>query len=183
MSKPVKELIAETYKQRFANVTGAVLVDIRGVDANNNNRLRDDLGQKHIRVTVVKNTLARKAFEQNELAPINELLDGACAVVYPENGDTTVVNVARELVSWAKELDKMEFKGAIMEGTVFGPDEVDALSKYPTREEAQAQVVQLVLSPAQKLVGAITGPGQQLAGLVDAIRQKLEDGDEIKKAG
>ncbi|MFW6058658.1 MAG: 50S ribosomal protein L10 [Phycisphaeraceae bacterium] len=183
MSKPIKELITTTYRQRFDGVTGAVLVDVRGIDANNNNRLRHDLNGKGIRITVVKNTLARRAFEQNELAPLTELLDGACAVVYPSNGDATVVNVARELVKWAKELENLEFRGAVMEGAVFGPNEIDALSKYPTREEAHAQIVQLVLSPAQKLVGAITGPGQQLAGLVDAIRQKLEDGEEIRKAG
>ena len=183
MSKPVKELIIETYRQRFDGVSSAVLVDIRGVDANNNNRLRNDLNSKHIRVSVVKNSLARYAFQNHDLEPLNDMLEGACAVVHPSNGDTTVVNVARELVSWAKEVPQIEFKGALLDGALFGPNEIDALSKYPTREEAQGQAVQLLLAPAQQLAGAITGPGQQLAGMVDAIRQKLEDGEEIKKAG
>jgi len=184
MSKPVKELITETYKHRFENVTGAVLVDIRGLDANSNNRMRTDLNDKQIRISVVKNTLARKAFENHDLEPLNDMLEGACALVYPCDGDdVTVVNVARELVQWAKEYDKLELKGAIMDGAVFGPSEVDALSKYPTREEAHAQIVQLVLTPAQNLVSSILSPGQQVAGVVDAIRQKLEDGEQIKKAG
>ncbi len=183
MSKPIKSLITETYRQRFEGVTGAVLVDVRGIEANDNNVMRSSLSDKGIRITVVKNTLARQAFENHDLAPLSELLDGACAVVYPSNGDASVVHVARELITWAKEIEKLEFKGAVMEGATFGPGEIDALSKYPTREEAHAQIVQLLFAPAQKLVGSITGPGQQLAGLVDAIRQKLEDGEEIKKAG
>lgn len=183
MSKPVKELITESYRQRFADVSGAVLVDIRGVDANNTNALRAEMAGKGVRITIVKNTLARKAFEEHDLGKLNELLEGGSALVYPSNGEATVVNIARDLIRWAKQLDQLQFKGAVMEGIVFGPDEIDALSKYPTREEAQAQVVQLVLAPAQKLVGSILGPGQQLAGLVDGIRQKLEDGEQIKKAG
>ncbi|MFP4145611.1 MAG: 50S ribosomal protein L10 [Phycisphaeraceae bacterium] len=182
MSKPVKNLIIESYKQRFADVTGAVLIDIRGIEANENNTLRNGLAEKQIRVTVVKNSLAKKAFEGTDLESVDELLEGSAAMVYPTDGDVTVVNVAREMVDWAKKLPKLEFKGAIMDGILFGPDQVEDLSKYPTREEAQAQTVQLLLSPAQNLVGAITGPGKKVASLIEAIREKLESGEEIKAA-
>ncbi|MFA9477987.1 50S ribosomal protein L10 [Phycisphaerales bacterium AB-hyl4] len=182
MSKPVKNLIVDTYKKRFEGVSGAVLVDVRGVDSNTNNRFRADLGGKQIKVTVIKNSLAKKAFENTDMAAINELLDGSVAVVYPAEGDQTVVNVARELITWAKEIPSLEFKGALMEGMTFGADEIDALSKYPTREEAQAQVVQILLTPAQNLVGAALGPGRKVASLVKAVEEKLEKGEEIKAA-
>src|SRR5699024_4506909 len=96
--------------------------------------------RKHIKVTVVKNTLAQKAFEGTDLVQLGDLLDGPSAVVYPVSEETSVVGVARELITWAKELPTVQFKGALMEGMVFGPDEIEALSKYPTKEEAQAQV-------------------------------------------
>lgn len=181
MSKPVKELIVESYKQQFAGVSGAVLVDIRGINANDNNRLRSSLAEKDVKVTVVKNTLARKAFENTDLEAISQMLEGANALVYPVSQETTVVNVARELMSWAKEVPNLEFRGALMEGVHFAADEVEALSNYPTREEAQAEVVQLLLAPAQKLVGSVLGPGQQVAGLLKSIEEKLEKGESITK--
>ncbi len=181
MSKPVKNLMIQSYKQRFGDVTGAVLIDIRGINAETNNRLRAGLGEKQVKVTVVKNSLARKAFQGTALEPVDELLEGSAAMVYPTNGDTTAVDVARELMSWAKQIEGFAFKGAILDGIVFGPDEVEALSKYPTRDEAQAQVIQLVLTPAQNLVGAVLGPGRKIAGLVDAIKDKLEQGESIEK--
>jgi len=183
MSKPVKNLITKSYEQQFANLSGAVLVDIRGVNATDNNRLRSGLAEKQIKVTVVKNSLAKRAFGAGELAPLGELMQGPSAMVYPTDEEASVVSVARELLTWAKEVENLEFKGALMEGITFGPDEIEALSKYPTKEEAQAQVVQLLLSPAQNLVGQIVGPGRKVASLVDAIREKLENGEEIKKAG
>lgn len=184
MSKPVKNLIIETYKQRFDGLGGAVLIDIRGIKSNDNNRLRHGLAEKRIKVTVVKNSLAQRAFADTDLAQINELLEGPTALVYPVDEDVSVVGVARELISWAKQMERLEFKGALMDGILFGPDQIEALSKYPTKEEAQSQVVQILLTPAQKLVGSILSPGRKVASLIEAIREKLEQGQTItKKAG
>ncbi len=182
MSKPVKNLIVNSYKNRFAGLTGGVLVDIRGIKSNDTNSLRADLAQKQIKITIVKNSLAKKAFEDAELAPLNDLIDGPSAMVYPVSEDASVVSIARELITAAKKLKELEFKGALMEGIVFGPDEIDALSKYPTKEEAHAQVVQILLSPAQNLVGAVTGPGKMIASILKTVQEKLENGEEIKKA-
>jgi len=177
MSKPIKNLITAQYKQRFADVESAVLIDIRGIASNDNNKLRADLKQKQIRVTVVNNNLARGAFAGTALQNIGSLLEGPSALVY---GGASVVDVARELIAIVKEIKTIQFKGAVMEGQIFNADEIEALSKYPTREEAQAQVVQLILSPANKLAGSILGPGRKIASLVKAIEEKLEKGEAIK---
>ena len=67
MSKPIKELIIDDYRKRFQELDGALVVDLRGIEANDNNDLRCGLHSKAIRVTVVKNTLARKAFAGTKL--------------------------------------------------------------------------------------------------------------------
>ncbi|MHC4142730.1 MAG: 50S ribosomal protein L10 [Planctomycetota bacterium] len=76
MSKPVKELIMADYQKRFAGLDQALLIDIRGIGANESNALRLDLAQKTIRVTVVKNSLARKAFSGTGLEPLTPALEG-----------------------------------------------------------------------------------------------------------
>ncbi len=182
MSKPIKNLIVETYKNRFEGISGGVLVDVRGVKSNDTNTLRADLAKKQIKITIVKNSLAKKAFEGGELAAMNDLIDGPSAMVYPVSEEASVVSVARELIDAAKKLKELEFRGALMEGIVFGPKEIEALSKYPTKDEAQAQVVQILLSPAQNLIGAATGPGKMIASILKTVQEKLEKGEEIKKA-
>jgi large subunit ribosomal protein L10 len=181
MSKPVKNLIVESYKRRFEGVTGAVVVDIRGIASNDNNKFRETLAQKQIKVTVVKNSLARRAFEGTEMTDLGEMLEGSSAMVYPVGEDVSVVSVARELIGMVKQLPNLTFKGALMDGIRFGPDEIDALSKYPTREEAQAKVVQVLLSPGRNLAGAIAGPGGRIASILKTIQDKLEKGETIAK--
>ena len=179
MSKPVKEMIMRTYREAFADVTDIVLVDIRGLDSNTNHELRDGLAQKQITVRVVKNALARKTFEDlPTLAPINDLIEGPTAVAY---GGESVVDVARELIDWAKKHDEVELKGAIMEGTVFGADEVERLSKFPTRVEAQAEVISVALGPGASVIGAATSAGANIASILKTIEEKLEKGEAIEK--
>ncbi len=181
MSKTVKDMMTRMYREKFAEVNDAVLIDVRGIESNDNNALRGDLAGKQIRISVVKNLLARKALADTSLAPLCDLIDGPTALAFSVSEDVSVVNVARELVDWARKLGDLEFKGAVMEGTVFGPDQVTALSKYPTRDEAHAEAVQIILSPAKNLAGAIASPGTTLAALVKAIEEKLESGETIAK--
>jgi len=179
MSKPVKELIIKQYRSRFAGVEGAVIVDLRGYDATENNRLRNHLRGKGVKVTVVKNTLARKAITGTPLEAVGKALVGPAAFAY---GSDSVVAVARELIDWSRKVKELELKAAVLDGTLFeGSEGVRRLSQFPTREEAQARVVQLVLSPAKKAVGAVVSPGSRILGIVKSIEEKLEKGESIAR--
>jgi large subunit ribosomal protein L10 len=179
MSKPIKEMIVDDYKQRFDDLDGALIVDIRGMTANENNSLRLGLFKKQIRVTVIKNTLAKKAFAGTKLEALSDGLEGPTALAY---GAESVIDVARELVEWAKKIKQLTLKGAVLDGTYYGGAEgVKRLSTFPTKEEAQAKVVQLVLSPASNLLRAATSPGSNILGIVKEIQERLEKGQAIAK--
>lgn len=181
MSKPVKEMIIDEYRRRFDGVTGGVLVHIRGLDAISNNSMRNELRKKSIQVTLLKNTLAKKAFSGTPLESLEPGLVGPTAFVY---GAESAVDVAREIVSWAKKIEEMELQAASLDGVFFeGAAGVQALSKFPTREEAQGTVVTLLLSPHKNVVGCAKSPGSKLLGIVKTIQEKLEDGETIAKVG
>ena len=178
MSKPVKELMIADYQRRFGDVENALLIDIRGIDANENNVFRIDLARKDIRVTVIKNTLAKKAFAGTRLEVLSRALVGPSAVAY---GAESVVNVARELVEWARKIENLGLKAAVLDGELFeGKAGVERLSRYPTREEVQGQMVQLLLTPGGEIVSLVAAPGGEVLAIVEAIIEKREKGEEIK---
>ncbi|MSQ89994.1 MAG: 50S ribosomal protein L10 [Phycisphaerales bacterium] len=177
MSKPIKNMIVGEYKKRFADVEGAVLIEIRGIPAKATTQLRAQLRATDVRVTVVKNTLAKRAFIGTPLAPLAAGLNGPRAIVY---GKASVVTIARQLVKSARDNDKLALMGACLDGAWFeGKDGVTRLSKFPTREEAHSQLITLVLSPARKAVAAVKGPGGRLLGIVKEIQSRLEKGESI----
>ncbi|MGE3107883.1 MAG: 50S ribosomal protein L10 [Phycisphaerales bacterium] len=182
MSKQVKGIIIRGYKERLEGVNDAALISIRGLKAIDTTKIRASMRQKNIRITVMRNSLAGKAFEGSKLTGLEPLMKEANALCY---GGNSVVEVARELVKLIEVFPTLELKGAILDGDLFAGDKgVKELSKYPTREEGIAQVITLIVSPAKKLVAQIKGPGSNIAGLVKAIEDKLEKGEAIaKKAG
>ncbi len=181
MSKTVKQMIVNDYASLFGEESDVAVISIRGIGANENNEMRSTLREKGIRVTVIRNALAKQQFTGSALEALSRVLEGPSALAY---GGASVVEVARELVELVKEFPELELKGAILDGEVFeGNAEVERLAKFPTLEEALAETVQLVLSPAQNLVAGVMGPGRNLASLVKAIEEKLEKGEEIAKVG
>jgi large subunit ribosomal protein L10 len=148
MSKPVKEMMIRDFQERLGDTEDALVISLRGISANDNNAIRKGLAKKEIRVTVVRNKLFGQAFADTNLSGLSEILKGSNAIAY---GAESVVEVAREVVALVKEFPDIELKGAILDGMLFSGDAgVKELSKYPTRDEAIAQDVALILSPARE---------------------------------
>ncbi|MCL2701872.1 MAG: 50S ribosomal protein L10 [Phycisphaerae bacterium] len=180
MSKPVKNLIQKELSKRLDGATNLAVIGFTGLDSNTTNTVRGKLAKKQMRVSVVKNSLAKQTFKALGIESASILLEGPCALVY---GGESVVNIARELIEIGKDAGAMQLKGAVMEGTVFrGAEEVAALSKYPTRDEAIANLVAAVLSPGRKLAAAILAPGSKLASVLKTIEEKHGDGGASESA-
>lgn len=179
MSKAIKDMIIRDYSSRIHGFQDGALISIRGVSAQETTKLRTNLRKKQIKITVVRNSLARKAFQGTGFQGLEPLLVGSSALAY---GGASVVEIARELVNALKEMPKIELKGAILDGQLFTGDKgVKELSKFPTKEEALGQTVSLLLGPAKKLAAQIKGPGSSIAGVIKAIETKLEKGETIAK--
>ncbi len=171
MSKKVKSLIIDEMKSRFQNVHEFVIVSMRGIDGIENNTIRDELGKKGIRLTVVKNSLASRAFSDLGMPAVSEILAGPCTVAY---GGESIVDVAKELVEWNKKQSLLEIKGGYLEGQVLDAGAAVGLSKMPSRAELQAMVVMITQSPARKLASVITSPAGVIAGCLKTIIDKQE---------
>ena len=169
MSKPVKELVRKELMKRLDGVSSLAVIGFTGLDAVSTNKVRSNLVKKDIHVTVVKNALAKQAFKELGLTSASELLEGPCAIAY---GSDSVVSVVRALMELGKDSKALTIKGAVMEGTIFREADIEALSKYPTRDEAIANLVAAVLSPGRKLAAAVLAPGSKLASILKTIEEK-----------
>lgn len=177
MSKAVKTIVMRDYDSRLGEYEDAVMISLRGLKGTATTKLRNDLAKKNIKVTVVRNALARKAFEGRSIGKLMQGAQGQNALAY---GAGSVVEVAREIVDAIKTFKDIELKAAILDGEVFsGSEGVERLSKFPTRTEAIAKDVTLIISPGRKLLGAVKGPGSRVAGVIAAIKEKLEKGEAI----
>ena len=173
MSYLVKNLVQNEYEKTFSDVNEFVIVDMTGVSGVDNNILRGELKKQGIRMTVVKNSLMCLALKNMGMdAACDAFAEGPCTVAY---GGDSVVDVAKEVIDWAKKIKDIKPKGAYVDGTLMAGDGVKELSKMPTRVELQGQVAQITLTPGANIAGALVGPGGVIAGCVESLIEKLEE--------
>jgi large subunit ribosomal protein L10 len=175
MSKYVKDLMTREYDQRFSEKDSACVVSIIGMDAISTNNFRGSLREKNIRIQVVKNSLARRAFTDTPLEPLGKALEGPCALVVSDD-DTSAIDMAKTLVGLKKAHPKLELKMGILEGD---PDliDVEQLAKMKGREELLSDLAGQILAPAARLAGCLAGPGGRLAGCFKAMAEKEGEGE------
>src|SRR5947209_12464621 len=127
MSKKVKSLIEKELTGRFQDVDAVAVINPRGIAATKTNQIRRRLREKGLRMTVVKNTLARRAVGDGKLKGFDRLLEGPSALVY---GQLSISAVARAVLDEKKADDTIELRGIFFDGEVYtGNTGVEQVSK------------------------------------------------------
>jgi large subunit ribosomal protein L10 len=167
MSKQIKQMEMDSLRKTFAEVRDLVYLSATGVDAQADNQIRLGLRKKNIRLQVVKNSLARRVFNDLGIAGTKPW-EGPTLVAW---GAGSLAELSRELEAILKKNEKIKPKLAIAEGQEVSFKQ--ALS-MPTRSEAIGRIVSLVMSPAARLLAQIQSPGGRLVGQIKTIAEKSE---------
>lgn len=148
------------------------IADIAGLDAETTSNLRRAAFKNDIKISVVKNTLLKKAMERSEkpFEGLFETLKGNSSIMIAEAGNAP----AKLIKEFRKKGEKPLLKGAYIEEAIYvGDDQLETLSNIKSREELIGDVIMLLQSPAKNVVSALQGSaGHKVAGLVKALEER-----------
>lgn len=153
-----------------------IAVDYRGLSVTQAAELRSALRDNDATLAVAKNTLTGRAItEVGESAEgLRGFLAGPTALTYVK-GD--VAATAKAITTFAKANGDMPtFKGGILEGQALSVDEIQAISKLPSRQVLYGQLVGVVAAP-------LTGLARGLGGLIGGLAIALAGVQEKKESG
>ncbi len=165
-----KKKQVEEIAEIFDN-SGVYLLDYRGLNVSQMNDLREKVKKLDANLKVVKNRLAIKYFEREKKEFGRELFNGPLAVAYTTE---KFVEVAKVLVDYEKENDKLEIKAGFIEKTFADREKVRYVAKLPGKEQLMAQLVGAISMPLKKMGMALSAPLINMLILMNNLKDKKE---------
>ena len=167
-----KGAVIEELARELSSSQLAVLTDYRGLTVSEISNLRRKLRDAGVSYHVTKNTLTRSAAEKVHMSGVSPLLAGPTAIAFA-HGD--LAQAAKALRDFAKSSKEFTIKGGLLNGRALDAAEVANLADLPSREVLVAKVLGLIQSPMTGLVTVLNGPVRNLAYVLHARAQQLEE--------
>lgn len=130
--------------ERIKGSIAGVVVDYKGINVEDDTKLRRELREAGVEYTVVKNTLLKRAAEDAGLDGLDPILEGTTAIA--TSADDYVAS-ARILQKYADEHDNFSLKSGYLDGEVIDLAKLQALAKLPSREVLLATVCSVFNAP------------------------------------
>lgn len=160
-----KQIVAEL-AERLKNSAAGVLVDYKGINVEQDTKLRRSFREAGVKYEVVKNTLLKLAVREAGLDELEAVLDGTTAIATSADDAVAPAKVFKDFVKENSTLE-ISFKSGFADGKVLSIDEINALADLPSREA-------LLTMLASALLGTVRG----LAVALNAVAEKKGDGAE-----
>jgi large subunit ribosomal protein L10 len=172
ISREKKEEMVAEYADNLSRSRAMILTDYRGLTVANITQLRQNLREVDGAFQVVKNTLFQRALEQAGMPVPTEHLEGPLAVGFCF-GDTPPV--AKALVDFAKQVEMLQIKGAILGTELLDAQGVRGLADLPPRDVLRAQLLAAIQGPMSNLVSVLAAPMREIA---QVLKARSEQGQE-----
>jgi large subunit ribosomal protein L10 len=159
--------VAEVAKSAYS----AVGAEYRGLSVEEMTELREQARNAGVHIRVVKNTLAKRAFQGTDFACMEEGLTGPLIFAFSQEDPGSAARVAE---AFGKGHDRFKVRLVSIGGKLLEPSELGALAKMPTYNEAISQLMALMKAPVQKLAATMNEVPGKLARTLAAVRDAKE---------
>jgi large subunit ribosomal protein L10 len=165
ISKQQKEELVEQYKKWLAESDGLVLANYRNLSVKDISDLRKEIRESGGEFHVIKNTLAKRAFEESGREFKEGIFSGPTALGVSYDNPT---GLAKVLKNFAKDQELIEIKSGYLADRLMTAEEVIAMADLPSMIEMRAMLLSTIAAPASQLVRTLAEPGRSLAAVLKA---------------
>lgn len=142
------EILAKL-KKIVKDSASVVFINFHGLPVTESSQIRKALREKGVGYTVAKKSLTRKALSEGGIEGELPDMPGELGIVY----GTDPIEGARGVYEFQKKLDKkIQIVGGVFENRFMNQSEMLVISQIPGLKTLQAQLINLINSPIQRLV-------------------------------
>jgi large subunit ribosomal protein L10 len=157
MTKQEKNEVIDLLKGKFSQYDNFYITDTESLTVAQVTNLRRHCFDKQVEMKVAKNTLIKKALESldaEKYAGVYDSLHKVTALLFSENPKDPAVIISG--FRKANNNERPVLKAAFINGDVFvGDNQLKALTQIKTKNELIGEVIGLLQSPIQRVLGAL----------------------------
>jgi len=146
LNRSEKEAVVAQVSGVAAKAQTLVLAEYRGITVADMTRLREQARAQGVQLSVLKNTLARRAVAGSTFDVIAGQMSGPLIYGFSEDA----VAAARVVADFAKTNEKLVIRGGAFGGKALDMEGVKALASIPSKEVLLAQLCGLLMSPISR---------------------------------
>jgi large subunit ribosomal protein L10 len=169
ISKKHKEEVVNQYTEWLDKSQAVILVQYTGITMKEFDNIRAKVRENGAEFHVLKNTLAKKAFESREISFPDGIFEKSTAAVFAF-GD--VAGTAKALNDATKSIEFIKVKCGVMDQQSLSVAQVKSLASLPPLPVVRAQLLGVIQAPASKLVRTLAEPARQVASVIRAYSDK-----------
>ena len=165
LNRSEKQAVIEEVTGLAAKAQTLVIAEYRGIKVADMTKLRNDARKQGVSLSVLKNTLARRAVAGSQFEVVGDQMTGP--LIYGFSVDA--VAAAKVVADFAKTNDKLVIRGGAFAGKALDVNGVKQLASIPSKEVLLAQLCGLLMSPISRtavVLGALAtkkGEGEAAA--------------------
>ena len=156
----LKQPIVKEIAELLDGAQAAVVVDYRGLSAEQDTKLRKELREAGVTYKVYKNTMIRIAAKGTPFETLDSSLEGPTAIAVSKEDATAP---ARILYNFSKTAPDLELKAGVVDGVTYDRDGIKVIATIPSRDELIG-----------KLLGSIQSPITNFARVLNQIAESKE---------
>lgn len=172
-TKERKQETVQALAGRLQQSATIYLTDFTGLNVSRLTDLRRRLQAAGVEYLVVKNTLAKRAFDAAQLSGLDAHLAGPTGLVL---AGTDPIAAAKVLADFAREHERLAVKAGLVEGKAVAAEQVKRLAQLPSRAGLMGQVGGALQAPLSGFVGALNGLLLMMAGALAALKDQRASG-------
>jgi len=146
LNRSEKEAVINEVTSLAAKAQTLVMAEYRGITVAAMDQLRVKARSSGVSLSVLKNTLARRAVAGSSFEVAGDQMTGPLIYGFSEDA----VAAAKVVADFAKTNDKLVIRGGVYGGKVLDQDGVKQLASIPTKEVLLAQLCGLLMSPISR---------------------------------
>lgn len=161
MNKEQKKNYISEMETQFQNNEAVMVTHYQGLTMSQLDELRGQMREHGIKFTITKNRITKIALERTKCKELSNLFTGATAVAFSNDA----IISARILSKFAKTNESLKLLGGIMGNEVLDQAAVQNVANLPTLDEARANLVGILATPASKLVSILLARSEKMSSL------------------